>query len=134
MSYPGSGRADFYEFGGWNAVCYECGRKRKASMMKRHWQGYWVCPEHWEARQPQDFVRSIPDVITPPWAQPMPADVFVPICTLTGREGVAGLAVAGCSVAGVNNFIPPFDWPFCLPEGHIGRADIGSADCAIVIA
>lgn len=73
-----TGRADFFEDGGWNCVCYQCGRKRKASMMKRHWQGYWVCPEHWEPRQPQDFVRSVPDVQTPPWAQPMPADIFVP--------------------------------------------------------
>ena len=39
MSYPGSGRADFYEYGGYNAVCYECGRKRKASMMKKHGKG-----------------------------------------------------------------------------------------------
>jgi hypothetical protein len=100
MSYPGSGRADHYEYGGWNAVCYECGRKRKASMLKRHWQGYYVCPEHWEARQPQDFVRSVPDVQTPPWAQPMPGDVFVQICTVEGRQAVAGKGIAGCMVAG----------------------------------
>jgi hypothetical protein len=71
-----TGRADYYEFGGYNAVCYECGRKRKASTLKKTWQGYFVCPEHWEPRQPQDFVRVIPDIITPPWAQPMPQDHF----------------------------------------------------------
>ncbi len=71
------GRADFLALGDWNAVCYECGCKRKASTMKRHWKGYRVCPEHWEPRQPQDFVRAIPDVQTPPWTQPPPADVFV---------------------------------------------------------
>jgi len=75
MSFPGSGRADYFQLGDWNAVCFECGRKRKASTLKKHWQGYYVCPEHWEARQPQDFVRSVPDVITPPWAQPM-SDTF----------------------------------------------------------
>jgi len=72
-----TGRADFWASGDWNAVCYECGRKRKASTLKRNWQGYYVCAEHWEPRQPQDFVRSVPDVITPPWAQP-PSDVFKP--------------------------------------------------------
>ena len=72
-----TGRADYLALGDHNAVCYECGRKRKASELKKHWQGYWVCPEHWEPRQPQDFVRSVPDVITPPWTQPMPADVFL---------------------------------------------------------
>lgn len=72
------GRADhYYEEGGHNAVCFECGRKRKASQLKRHWQGYYVCPEHWEPRQPQDFVRAQADIQTPPWVQPMPADVFV---------------------------------------------------------
>ena len=70
------GRADYYADGDWNVVCYECGRKRKASMMKKHWQGYYVCPEHWEPRQPQDFARGVPDNQTPPWVQPMPADVF----------------------------------------------------------
>lgn len=70
------GRADHLDLGNWNAVCYECGRKRKASYLERNWQGYYVCPEHNEPRQPQDFVRSVEDNQTPPWVQPMPADVF----------------------------------------------------------
>ncbi len=69
------GRADYLDLGDYNAICYECGRKRKASTLKRHWQGYWVCAEHWEPRQTQDFVRAIPDIVTPPWTQP-PADSF----------------------------------------------------------
>lgn len=73
----GIGRADFFAMGDWNAVCYECGRKRKGTTLKKHWQGYYVCEQHWEPRQPQDFVRNIPDVITPPWAQPMPGDSFI---------------------------------------------------------
>lgn len=79
MSTPPKGRADYLALGDWNVVCYECGRKRKASYMKRHWQGYYVCPEHWEVRHPQDFVRGIADVQTPPWTQPMPPNEFVPI-------------------------------------------------------
>lgn len=84
-----TGRADYLELGDWNAVCYQCGRKRKASTLKKHWQGYYVCPEHWEARQPQDFVRSVPDIQTPPWAQPMPQDTFAIsdfICTESSDE------------------------------------------------
>jgi len=104
MSYPGRGRADFLELGDWNAVCYECGRKRKASTLLKHWQGYYVCPEHWETRHPQDFVRSVPDMQTPPWAQPMPADLFRYTCTFNGRTAIAGWAVAGCAIAG---FISP---------------------------
>lgn len=96
------GRADFYDAGSWNAVCYECGRKRKAGELKKHWQGYFVCPEHWEARHPQDYARSVPDTQTPPWTQPMPADQFVSgLCTIEGRSAYAGLAVAGCSISGL---------------------------------
>lgn len=67
----GDGRADYLEEGTWNAVCYQCGRKRKANTLLRYWQGYYVCEEHWEPRQPQDFVRAIPDIQTPPWTQPI---------------------------------------------------------------
>lgn len=73
----GKGNHDYLALGDWNVVCYECGRKRKGSELKRHWQGYYVCAEHWEPRQPQDFVRGTQDIQTPPWTQPMPAPVYV---------------------------------------------------------
>lgn len=71
------GQADFLRLGDWNAQCYECGRKFKASDLKRHWKGYYVCLEHWEPRQPQDFVRGTKDVQTPAWTQPEPEPTFV---------------------------------------------------------
>ena len=107
------GRADYLELGDFNAVCYECGRKFKASMLKKHWQGYYVCPAHWEARQPQDFVRSIPDNMTPPWTQPMPADTFLAMCTPQGCSAVPGEAEPGCATPGylspmyVDSFFTP---------------------------
>jgi len=107
------GRADYYAKGDWNAVCYECGRKRKASILKKHWQGYYVCSEHWEARQPQDFVRGQADVQTPPWTQPIPADVFASRCTPQGVSAVPGEAQPGCAVPGylspmyVDNYFTP---------------------------
>lgn len=70
------GKADYLALGDWNVMCYQCGRKRKASTMKKHWQGYYVCHEHWEPRQPQDFVRNTVDNMTVPWAQPMPNPVY----------------------------------------------------------
>jgi len=97
MSYPSKGRADFLELGDWNAVCFQCGRKRKASTMVKHWQGYWVCPEHWEARHPQDFVRGIKDIMTPPWVQPM-SDTFG-YAVSSGATGGA----AGSGSTGLNN-------------------------------
>jgi len=64
-----SGLADFLDEGNWNARCSLCNRKRKASELVKNWQGMWRCPEHNEPRQPQDFVRGIPDIQTPPWIQ-----------------------------------------------------------------
>lgn len=70
------GRADFLRLGDYNAVCYQCGFKRKGSYLVRNWQGYFVCPEHNEPRHPQDFVKAVPDMQTVPWAQRTPAPTY----------------------------------------------------------
>lgn len=93
-----TGRADYLDLGNWNVACFECGRKRKASTMQKHWQGYYVCPEHWEPRQTQDFVRAIPEKPAPPWVQPM-SDVFVGNFCST-RDGRADYAEADCAIVG----------------------------------
>lgn len=98
------GQADFLELGGWNAICFMCGRKRKASTLRKQWQGYWVCPEHWEPRQTQDFVKGVVDAMSVPWAQPPQEDIFIGICTPQTRTGIAGYAEAGCALP---NFIAP---------------------------
>ncbi len=69
MGYPEKGHGDGLVLGDYNAACFECGRKFKASEMQKYWQGYWLCPEHWNPRQPQDFVRGIPDNMSVPWSQ-----------------------------------------------------------------
>lgn len=104
MTYQGKGKADYLELGDWNAQCYQCGRKFKASTMRRNWQGYWVCPPHWEARQPQDFVRGVPDIQSPPWTQPMPAYSYASYCTTV--SAIADYAIAGCAMAD-NISVPP---------------------------
>lgn len=95
------GRADYLDLGDWNAQCFRCGCKRKAAEMKRQWQGYYVCPEHWEIRQPQDFVRGVPDREDVPWSQPVNWTYVGPaagLCTVTGRSAVVNQAVADCAV------------------------------------
>lgn len=81
MSTYNLGRADYYQDGDWNAACGLCGRKRKASEMKIippgvPGAGLRMCPEHNYERNPQDFVRGIPDRLTPPWTQPS-VDTFL---------------------------------------------------------
>ena len=136
MTTPAKGKADYLDLGDWNAQCYQCGHKFKASMLKRHWQGYYVCPDHWEPRQPQDFVRGVPDVQTPPWAQPWPADNFVPVCTPEGQSAEPALALPGCMIPGrVFSYVPgiPGNYPsFCVLESVLCQADFAAAGCATV--
>lgn len=101
------GPNDRFILGDWNAVCYECGFKKKASQMLRHWQGYYVCDQCFEPRHPQDFVRGVPDTQTPPWTQPRPPDDFIPICTPNTKSAYPGYAGPGCAMPGYVS--PAFD-------------------------
>lgn len=101
MAQPPKGKADYLALGEWNVVCFECGQKFKSSVMRKHWQGYWVCPEHWEARHSQDFVKGVPDVVIPPWVQPEPADTFTTLmCTPNGMTAIPNQAIPGCVMPG----------------------------------
>lgn len=91
------GRADYFALGDWNVLCDHCGRKFKGSTMRKQWNGLWVCPEHWEPRQPQDFVHALPEHPTPPFVR-KPADVYIAVCTLQGRTGIADYGTADCAL------------------------------------
>lgn len=109
MSNQGKGYADYLELGDWNATCFECGRKGKASKMLKHWQGYYVHPEHYETRHPQDFVRSMPDHQTVEWSQP-PSSELIYFCSFNGRTAIAGFGIAGCAIAGyISPMFNPLD-------------------------
>ncbi len=130
---PKYGRADFYQEGDFNAACSMCGRKRKAGKLVRNWQGQWRCPEHNEPRQPQDFVRGVQDIQTPPWVQEQ-RDIDVQICTLLTSCGVAGLGVAGCMTPG--RPAPPWegDLPFYpLTDPITGEAILTSQGQPIMV-
>jgi hypothetical protein len=54
--------------GQWNVLCPVCGFKRKSSEMKLRWDGLYVCPEDWEIRHPQDFLRISSDDTSVPFS------------------------------------------------------------------
>lgn len=91
------GQADYYKEGSWNANCSFCGRKRKGDELVLNWQGFWVCPEHNPPRQPQDFVRAVPDNPAAPFIQ-HPGDDFAEFCTANGTSAVPGYAMPGCMI------------------------------------
>jgi hypothetical protein len=99
------GRADYLSLGDYNAACSMCGRKRKASTLVKNWQGLWRCPKHNEIRHPQDFVRAIPDIVTPPWFQGE-TDIDIQVCTINGQSAIPGYATPGCSIPGRTFLLP----------------------------
>lgn len=123
MAGNGKGGRDFLDLGDWNAVCSMCGRKRKASEMVRNWQGMFRCPEHNEARHPQEYVRAVPDIQTPPWVQP-PCDEFAGVCFPEDICDIADFAVADCAIC---DFTSPMS-PAVVPSTTIYVDDFIDAD------
>lgn len=110
------GRADYFELGDYNAYCSECGRKRKASTMERNWQGLYRCPSHNEPRQPQDFVRAIPDIMNVPWSQPPLINLLGPtLCAFNDCSAIPGYAIPGCSTPGRKSLLDPAE--MTIPQG-----------------
>jgi hypothetical protein len=68
-----------YDKGNWIAMCDVCGRKYKASTLKKRWDGLMCCDRDWEIRQPQDFVRGIADTQIAPWLRSEPSDSFIAV-------------------------------------------------------
>lgn len=86
--------------GDWNVVCDVCGFKTKASRIKKRWDNLMVCPDDFEERHIQDFLRVKPDKITVPFIR-KPEDVFLPeVCSIVTRHSYAGLGTADCMAAG----------------------------------
>jgi len=69
-------KKNFYISGEWNVTCDVCSRKIKAHAAKQRWDGFIVCPDDFENRHPQDFVKAQTDKITVPFTRPIPTYVF----------------------------------------------------------
>ncbi len=80
------GPKDFFRHGTWNARCDECYKKCKSDEMLLRWDNCYVCHECYEIRNPQDFVKGIPDGQSPPWTRPTPPPIFANGSTGTATE------------------------------------------------
>ena len=67
---------NYFISGQWNLICDVCSIKYKAKKAKQRWDGFIVCPNCYEQRHPQDFVKSRQDKITVPYILP-PTDTFI---------------------------------------------------------
>lgn len=67
---------NYYVSGSWNLICDVCSKKIKAHDAKQRWDGLVVCPDDFEHRHPQDFVKAHTDKITVPFQRPIPTLLF----------------------------------------------------------
>jgi hypothetical protein len=77
-----------YTKGDWKAICDICGREFKGSQLRQRWDGFKVCKDDFEFRQPQDFVRGVVDTQVPPWTRPEPQDQFVTTDFIICEDGI----------------------------------------------
>jgi len=98
----------YYKKGSWNSICDRCGFEFKMHQLRKDWQGLMVCREDWEPRHPQDFLRTRPEHAGVPIARPEPEDDNRLVCYMWDSSGYAGLAQAGCMIAGNNTYSASF--------------------------
>jgi len=90
--------------GDWNVLCDSCGRKFKASQIKKRWDGLMVCSEDYELRHEQDFLRVQKEKIAVPFSRPYPAaDTYTGyICSIVEIRPLADVATADCARVGLD--------------------------------
>jgi len=73
---------NYYVSGDNNLICDVCGKKMKAFEAKQRWDGFVVCSDDYEQRQPLDFIRARQDKISVSLTRPEPTDTFVSVTYL----------------------------------------------------
>lgn len=63
--------------GDWRVIADDTGFKEWASDCVKLWGGTYVTRAHFEIRQPQDFVKAIPDRQQVPWVRSEAPDNFL---------------------------------------------------------
>ena len=111
------GQADFLRVGDYNSICDVCGRKFKFSRLRQKWDNTWACEQDWEPRQPQDYLRGIPDNMSVPLSRPDPPNLFIqdeivtesPVITLSFIKALLkSLAVSVSSLVTILKTVYPF--------------------------
>lgn len=70
------GHADYFLSGSNNVICDQCGKKYKAKSLKKQWDGIYTCSRCWDYRNPQEYVRGVPDSMAPTLSRPEAPNEF----------------------------------------------------------
>lgn len=84
-----------FVMGDYYRICDRTGFKRRARKTQMEWNGLIVWKDVWEARQPQDFVKGVPDNQTVPMPRPRQVNSFLGnlTTTLTANAGAGDIAL-----------------------------------------
>jgi hypothetical protein len=97
---------NWLKLGDYNAICDSCGRKFKASTMRKRWDGLFVCHEDFEYKHPQLSLKVQGDKQQVPIPRPEPiADTFLSYCNIWTNSPLANYGTAGCATVGGNTNI-----------------------------
>ena len=95
---------NWLKLGDYNAICDSCGRKFKASTMRKRWDGLFVCKEDFEYKHPQLSLKVRGDKQYVPIPRPESINTFISSCNLIGSMGIVGYSIVGCST--VDKYFP----------------------------
>lgn len=91
---------NWLKLGDYNAICDSCGRKFKASTMRKRWDGFFVCQEDFEVKHPQLSLKVHGDKQTVPIPRPDAiVDTFLFYCSIWTSSCYADMATADCAKA-----------------------------------
>jgi hypothetical protein len=93
---------NYLKLGDWNVICDSCGRKFKASTMRKRWDGLFVCHEDFEYKHPQLSLKVQGDKQQVPIPRPESTDTFLEFCDIWKSSPMADFGTAGCAVVGGN--------------------------------
>ena len=96
---------NWLKLGDYNVVCDSCGRKFKASTMRKRWDGLLVCKEDFEVKHPQLSLKVHGDKQTVPIPRPEAEDQFLEFCDIWTSSPMADFGTADCAFVGGNTSI-----------------------------
>jgi hypothetical protein len=117
---------DFYR------ICDRSGFKIRARRTQMEWNGLIVSDKFYEARQPQDFVKGVPDNQTVPYARPRQTNTFLGPLTTTLTANVAAAGTTLPVVSSVRMIIGDV-LSIMLDTGVLFRATISSVPDGVTI-
>jgi hypothetical protein len=97
---------NWLKLGDYNVICDSCGRKFKASTMRKRWDGLLVCKEDFEVKHPQLSLKVRGDKQQVPIPRPEAVDQFLFYCDLWSSSPMADFGSADCATVGGNTSIP----------------------------